>query len=309
MNGLRFKLYLELALRAQDESLLDLLRFPDDGTLTGGEWDARWWSHGQTKRKRSPNREQILDTIANDGINELDLKWHAQAPPAPTEAPSLIELWTSFTPSRTSALWAPVPTQRLQSPADERNRKSFGGGVPANVEICRQPHPSTLECFLTFGCEGNLADDAVLQNKSIAWLVSAIPAGLVKQDYFGYGCVHETCRIMSMVQSMGGVAPWVDQLGQRFENIYPIMIGPTQTCNGLAAALGDRCSLVRISERSATAIVSIPPDKVAEIRQDPAVKEWVVIRDLADLEAPPETKNEIYRRQSELPHIAPFLKR
>jgi hypothetical protein len=108
---------------------------------------------------------------------------------------------------------------------------------------------------------------------------------------------------------MGGVAAWTDELGERFENIYPILIGPVASCEGLAAALGDRCSLIRFSEQAPSAIVSIPPDKVEEIRQDPAVKEWVVIRDVSKLDAPAATLDAIYERRMRLSWEAPFVKR
>jgi hypothetical protein len=305
---MKFKLYLELASRVRDAGLLCLLGFPDTVILKEGQWAARWWSHGKTKRMRSADRGEILRKIAADGVNELDLTWRltGQAASAPL---SLAELWAPFTPSRTSALWAPVPTERLKSPQEERVRKRFGAGKPPQQEGPRLPLPSTLECFLTFDCEEKSVPDVELQTRCVEWFLDSLPAGLDKLDYFGYGCVHESCRMMNMVDSMGGVAAWTDQLGEKFENIYPILIGPLAPCEGLAAALGDRCSLIRTSDRARSAVVSIPPDRVEEIRQDSAVRDWVVVRDLSKLDAPPATLDEIYRRNSAIPAIAPFTKR
>ena len=112
-----------------------------------------------------------------------------------------------------------------------------------------------------------------------------------------------------MLRGVRSVGPWTDRLGEKFENIYPIMIGSVASCEGLAAVLGDRCSLIRISGQAPSAIVSIPPEKVEEIRQSPTVKEWVVIRNISEMDGPPARLDEIYRRSMEISWEAPFVKR
>ena len=112
-----------------------------------------------------------------------------------------------------------------------------------------------------------------------------------------------------MVSSMGGVAPWTDQLGEKFDNIYPLLIGPVASCEGMAAAIGEECSLVQIAEHSSIAMLTIPAEKVDEIRLNPAVKDWVVIRDVSGLKAPAATLDAIYERDKNLPFLAPFVKR
>ena len=73
--------------------------------------------------------------------------------------------------------------------------------------------------------------------------------------------------------------------------------------------LGDRGSLIRISQQAPSAIVSIPQERVEEIRRDPTVREWVVIRDLSKIDAPAATLDAIYQRSMALPWEAPFVKR
>ena len=306
---MNFEFYLEIATRAQDERLLTLLRIPDSASVGKGIWRARWWSHGRTKQMRSADREKILSRICQDGINELDLKWQSEDSITRNTLIRLANLWNSFTPERASALWAPVPTEKLPSRDDERKRVNFGGGAPPLHEEYKLPRPSTLECFWEFESEGDTLDDFELQNNVIGWLTHAIQHVCEPLTCFGYGCLYGTCRKMSMVASLGGVAAWTDELGEKFENIYPILIGPVASCEGLVAVLGDRGSLIRISEQAPCGIVSIPPEKVEEIRRDPAVREWVVIRDLSKIDAPAATLDAIYQRRIKLLWEAPFVKR
>jgi hypothetical protein len=185
----------------------------------------------------------------------------------------------------------------------------MGEGHPPNRKEFRLPHPSTAEFLLTFNEPTNGLSDQELQNSSIEWICSAIPTSFQALDCFGYGCVHGACRRMNMVRSLGGVAGWEDQLGEKFENIYPILFGSVSLCRGLKAALGDRCSLIPIPNQPASAVISISPDLVDEIRREPAVHEWVVLRDVGKLNAPAATLDEIYRRNMAIPALAPFFKR
>ena len=306
---MNFQFYLELATRVQDERLLDLLRIPGSASIGKGTWRAQWWSHGKTTRMRSAHREQILTRVRQDGINELDLKWQAEGSTTDNALIRLANLWNSFTPEQTSALWAPVPTEKLSSRDDERKRMNFGGGTPPPHEGYKRSRPSTLECFWEFESEGDTLDDVELQKRVIDWLRGAIQDVCEALACFGYGCVHGTCRKMSMVTSMGGVAAWTDELEEKFENIYPILIGPVASCEGLAAVLGDRASLILISEKAPSAIISIPPARVDEIRQDSGVREWVVIRDLSKIDAPAATLDAIYQRRLAVSWEAPFIKR
>jgi len=306
---MKFEFYLEIATRVQGEGLLDLLRIPGSASVGKGTWRAQWWSHGKTTRMRSADRDQVLTRVRQDGINEVDLKWQSEDSTTDNVPIRLVNLWNSFTPEQTSTLWAPVPTEKLSSREDERKRKNFGGGAPPLHEGYKLPRPSTLECFWEFESGEDTLDDVELQKRVIDWLRRAIQDVCEALACFGYGCVHGTCRKMSMVTSMGGVAAWTDELGEKFENIYPILFGPVASCEGIVAALGDRGSLIRISEKAPTAIVSILPNKVEEIRQDPGVREWVVIRDLSKIDAPPATLDAIYQRSMALPWEAPFVKR
>lgn len=309
---MKFNLYLELGTRAQDMRVLDLLRFPLDAAFLGRvEWSARWWSHGKTKRMRSNERESVCSRLANDGINELELNAKATVP-TPLLESRITDAWVSLYPSLTSELWAEVPQVPLKNHADERRRKSFGGGKTFREDYKKKhvlPYPSVAEYSLNIETPCDVESDSQLQALSIELVRRAMPAAMHQLDFFGYGCVHGKCRTQMMLHNLGGEPTWTDQLGEKFENIYPILIGPILSCEGLAGVLSDRCSLIRISEHAPSAIVSIRPDKVEEVRQDPAVREWVVIRDLSKLDAPAATLDAIYERRKGLSWEAPFVKR
>jgi hypothetical protein len=326
---MQFKLYLELATRTQDAALLELLRFPDHAALKSGDWSARWWSHGKTKRMRSADREKILARLADDGVNELEFKWRSRDIAEASDPVRLVELWFDFVPSRVSALWSPVPTQKLASHADERNRINFGSGkLPGYYSKCRLPYPSALLCFFTFEYrEDVIKDDHELLERLIEWIRMSFSPRLDPLQVFGHGGRGSVDAGPGnffhgpMLHGMRSVGPWTDRLGEKFENIYPIMIGPVASCEGLAAALGDRCSLIRISEQATNAIVSISPDEVEDVRHDPTVKKWVLIRDVNEIDQPQELLakpgyesrqamlDEIYRQESSRAWLAPFVKR
>jgi hypothetical protein len=310
---MKFTLYLELGFRAEDLRILDLLRFPSELTFAGkAEWSAQWWS-GKTKRMRAKERETILQRIAADGVNEVQLKCRTHAKTEREHKQlKITDAWLWLNPSPASSLWADVPTTPLKNHADERNRLSFGGGKSFREEYkekYRLPYPTVTEYMLGIELHEELDDVTMLQQMCIELLCATAPATLAGENIFGYGCVHGSCRKQMMLQSLGGVAVWIDQLGEKFENIYPILIGSLASCEGLVSALGGRCSLFRIGKNSPSAIVSIPPEKVDEIRNEPATKEWVVMRDLSALDAPSSTIEELYRRYSAVSWIAPFVKR
>jgi hypothetical protein len=100
--------YVELATRKQDKTAIDLLRFPEHEDLRDGVWSARWWSHGKTKRMRSTDREKVIQRLAADGINELDIKWNSRASDSQERAFRLVSSWILLSPAWGSALWAPV---------------------------------------------------------------------------------------------------------------------------------------------------------------------------------------------------------
>jgi len=261
---------------------------------------------------RSKKREPILERIAADCINELSLKWQKSTPDVINSGFEVVEGQIDFFPSPVSTLWAEVPKQELDSPLEDRERRNFEAREAVRAKPYQLPYPSTIECFLTIESHGKELTELQLQESAIDWICSALPERIFKEPIFGYGCVHGTCRRMSMLYSMGGVVEWTDRLGSKFENIYPILIGPRESCEGLASALPGHSSVIMIAPSAASAIVSIPPETVAATRDVPAVRDWVVLRDFRDFKntnVKPEALEEMFRRMSAIPTEAPFLAR
>jgi hypothetical protein len=260
---------------------------------------------------RSKDREKILARVAEDGINEFELTSRTR-PATPSQESCFVEAWVTFDPSLMSDLWAEVPTTELENHADERKRWSFGSGKSYREEYAAKyklPYPSVAEYLLTIDTALDHGCEAELQSLSIDLVCRAMPTALLRLDPFGYGCVGGKCRHMMMLHSLGGVAAWTDRLGDRFENIYPILVGPTTSCQGLATALGTRCSLTGFPQHPTCAVVTIPPDEVEGVRRDPAVKDWVVIRKISEVGATEEVADEIYQRSKRVVWNAPFVER
>lgn len=271
---MNFTLYLELGSRAVDSSLLDILRFPAGAlSRTGRLLSSRWWANGKTRRMRSADLEEILRKIAKEGFNALDLRWR-DSKPSPVEEVELMSAHLECFPSPMNKLWAPVPLHQLKSPAEDRARRNFRNIESVLTKEYLLPYRSTLECSFELAVPHEGLSDAELQEYSIRWIRSAMPQSLLRQDIFGYGCVHGTCRRMSMVMSLGH--PEIDDLGRKFENLYPILLGPRSSCLGLAKALEGLGTFVPFSEEAETAILSIPPGQLNTAANNPNAKQWII---------------------------------
>jgi hypothetical protein len=274
---MEFDFYIELGSRTTDHRITDLLRFPADFALQRGEWAVQWWAHGKIKRLHAAHREGLLHRLVASGVNELDLKWRS-VEPIFFHGVKVVSAQLLFCPSPMSDLWALVPTAKLSSRTEDRSRRNFLNTESVLRDNYRLPYPSTLECFLKLATPRNQLSDAELQEISLNWVRSVIPEPLAAQGIFGYGCVHGNCRRKPMTVSMGGEPAWMDQLGEKFESVYPLLIGPLASCEGLAQAFGGRGKVIQISSASPSAIVSIDPDDVKAASQDAAVKAWLVDR-------------------------------
>jgi hypothetical protein len=98
---------------------------------------------------------------------------------------------------------------------------------------------------------------------------------LASQQVVGYGCLGGLCRRMMVLHALGGVPAAVDQLGEKFEGLYPILIGPRDTCEGLVASLNGIAKLHIISKQSRTALVSIPSEAINGTTRDLA-DNWII---------------------------------
>jgi len=274
---MRFELYVELASRALDANLLDLLRFPMvAGALASQpEFSARWWEHGKTKRMKSHDREKIIEKISSTQLNELELKWRSEAAPH-VAGLRLLDGCLNFFPSPMSQLWAEVPIHRLKAHSEEVWRRNFRNKESVLTREHKVPYPSTLECFLTMDVYGEGLGESKLQELSIKWICAVIPTALTEQCVFGYGCVHGTCRKMGMLQSLG--FPEIDELGEKFENLYPILIGSRKSCEAVATELESISSVTPFSDESPSSIISIKPDQIESAINNTIVKQWLVLR-------------------------------
>ena len=180
----------------------------------------------------------------------------------------------TFFPSPASMLWAEVPLHLLKSHSEDRARRNFRNIESVLTRDHQLPYPSTLECFLSLETSRQRLGDEELQKASIKWLVACMPKSIAR-DIFGYACLHGTCRRMLMTQSLG--FPEIDRLGAQFESLYPILIGPRASCEGLAAALYGRSEVVPIPD-SQTAVLNIGAVDVKAALQDSAVQAWIVTR-------------------------------
>lgn len=283
---MKFKLYVELASRVEDERVLNLFRFPADGVfVTGARWSAKCWSHGRTKRIQSKDRESILSRLGRDGFNELDITCKT-GPSKPARRPQFSDAWIYTELSPGNVLWAPVPEEKLKSITDDRKRRNFA--VHTNLSEFARPYPTEVQYMLEVETPGDVAGGLVeMQKLSLELVRSAVPRGLEDCGVFGYGCVEGKCRLFGMIRGACARGANLDELGEKFENIYPILIGPKASCEGLAKALGtaEKWPLFE-GEESPTYILSIPsdqavapfprkPDVLAPSALDPLVRRWL----------------------------------
>jgi hypothetical protein len=273
------KLYLELGTRITDDRLLDLLRFPAESCFPKGvRWSAQWWSDGKSRTMRNFSREKILEKVARDGTNELQIRCKATNV-AEGRTTGIVGGWFWFNPSPFSELWTPVPETKLSRRSDELKRRIYLGTQNAKEKGFRLTYPSVLECCeIEFSVAKSDATDAELQSYAIEIIRSGMPLGLSKRVLFGYGCLRGECRKQMMLQSL---APWpgaVDELGPKFESLYPILVGPKSTCDAIHNAIGDLAQEFDLSNDSETSILSIPSKDVERLAGLPEVQKWLVDR-------------------------------
>ena len=286
---MRFRLYLELGTRAEDEKILELLRFPMESTFGFGlAWSAVWWAHGETKRTRSKDREQILSRISLSGLNELDLKGKSNANQLKGAHPHFTDVWSHLTLSPMNILWAPVPEHELANRPEERRRRNLAAHEGIRAGQYSKPYPSIVEYMLGIETGTNVIDGIDVQGMCVDLIRAGISEGLADCDVFGYGCLDASCRSMRMTHNVAGRGGNIDMLGEKFENIYPLLIGPKASCEALAVALGSLqpVSLASLNE-SSSYIMRVPPEKaighgprssdvLAPVAANPTVRRWLV---------------------------------
>lgn len=284
---MKFNLYVELASRLEDEKVLDLLRFPADSIVgSGARWSCKWWAHGSPHKTITKNREEVLSGIAVSGFNDLELVCRTDSGPEGQTRPFVSGAWVQTELSPGNILWAPVREAELDRPQDDRNRRSFAAHT--NLEAFARPYPSVVEYLFEIEASNDADDEIELQRISVDLIRSGIPLALAGSDIFGYGCIEGRCRRQRMTHNLMGRGGSIDELGEKFENIYPILFGPRASCEGVAHALGceqiwplfpnnsDQTYIVSIPAEKAIGAGPRPPNALALSARDPAVRKWIV---------------------------------
>lgn len=326
---MRFKLYVELASRVENERILDLFRFPTDAVLPSEvTWSAKWWANGHTTRMRSKDREKILLRLTDEGFNEIDLRYTTKAErPGKDLRPVGGGTLLPVELSPKNILWAPVSEEAPSPPTtpqrmrDDRQRQNFAMHARAvsatwiDGQLVEKPWPTEVGHWVDVETSTEIADHMELQRLCVDLIRSASPPGLRECDVFGYGCIGGECRSAGMLT--GASRGTLDDLGDKFENIYPILIGPKTPCEGLAEALGGIEKWPLFEEHdSPTCILSIPPElavvagprpphRLAHSATDPAVRRWLV--DWNSPEAEKRFEEDSRRGREELKEMQPRI--
>jgi hypothetical protein len=283
---MRFILYLELGTRNIDASVSDVLLFPSERLIPDhAKWTAKWWGDGHTRTMRSDHREPILRRVYSERFNELELRFQAEESSREQPHAAIVRGWLQMYPSSFSAMWAQVASEKLTSPLEERRRKTF---IAAESAVWkrrfRRPYPSLLECSeLEIDLDSDVSDDDELQSIAVEIIQDAMPSALACQDIFGYGCLRGACRKQTMLNNLGDIPEAVDSLGDRFENIYPILIGSTGLCEELASRLDGFGKVVPFGAESRTSILSIPPSRIEQAKAVSGIESCIIdLKSLAE---------------------------
>lgn len=299
---MKFTLYVELATRIENERILDLFRFPVDATLApGSRWWSEWWSQGRTRKNQAVNREALLSKLAEAGFNELTLTAKT-GPTRPARHPEVTDAWSYTELSPMNILWAPVPEGEIAKISEDRKRFNFamhgratpgrhveyGSGKPEFVAD-QKPYPTEVQYMVGVEVPDMVGGVLEVQRLCVELIRSATPPALRDLDIFGYACEGGKCRSFGMLGAVGARGGSRDELGEKFENIYPILIGPKASCEGLADTLGEveKWPLFPDHE-SPTYILSVPPeltvppdprkpDVFPSCASNPAVRRWLVL--------------------------------
>lgn len=282
---MKFILYMELGIRNVELSS-DLLLFPDENRLPDNqEWTAKWWGQGRTRILRSRNRGPILYRLCSERFNELELRFQTKGSLRQGPDAKIVRGWLQMYPSPSSILWATVSGEKLTTPIEERRRKQFVTAEdPKWRGRFRRPYPSVLECSeLEIEVCTDVSGDEDLQSIAVGLIADAMPSSLTSQDIFGYGCLRGSCRKQMMLANLGDVPEAVDLLGDKFEDIYPILIGRTALCKELASRLDGLGKVVQLGADKFNSILSITPSEVQKARAVAWNEGYIIdIKTLAD---------------------------
>jgi hypothetical protein len=267
--------HLQLAVWAQDERALELLRVPapplrpESGRLTLGAW-----GNGIGVTRRDFTVDRFIEALARDRTNEAYTAWRFSAHPVHTLPIEIHAIEARLAISPTCSVWSDPRRDEVESRADHLARANFES-KQRWVRFHRLRYPTKLECIFVY--EG--AFDAGAHGAELArWVASGLSSELDEAEVMG--CVVFDRPVTHHWLDRFSAAPHaIAQLGERMEDLRPIIIGRAAVLEALAGALGAGTHLYRVAGTRLATLAIDPPtlaDPAARERAQPYLVDYFV---------------------------------
>jgi len=241
----------------------------------------RSWAKGWRQvRFEGESLGALIEILSGQTANEIEIDFGITAPYAiGASGLTLHSLKCSLKLSPTNSLWMPASGYIL-SGMDEASRATHESRELALKWNDVVSAPTLLDTLLELSEEAR-------PRRVLRAFWEALPRVLPKSPVWRTvsGCADPWSLGVFSQDVLEVLAPWprsYSLLGERFDDLHPILIGPVPICEGLARTLGEEAELSRAHDADGTAafgLLHIADTAFVNPAHRDAVQEWLVPRD------------------------------
>jgi hypothetical protein len=184
--------------------------------------------------------------------------------------------------SPTNLLWAPTSGYEPSSYNDKATRRTYESKERSLKWNEISIYPTLLESVIEL--QGSTVKDKMHQ-KMLNLLSRSIPDALLANTITGCAELDEHSELIGFINILNQLAPWPKTyplLGERFDDLHPILIGSLPLCTNLASAFGDAVKLETLSSTEGEQVLGavwLPEAILQEPNSRTIAQQWLVPKD------------------------------
>jgi hypothetical protein len=261
-------IYFQFLTQNQSASAIDLIQLP--ALLVSGQAIAgktKTSTGGKLLHSKFSSIETLSAKLAKTRFNELEVIYDIKKLKIGRTTAQVKNLNGVFYPSTTGKLW--FPWKDFESLEDRRSRQRKMN-AKTNEEAVAYHRVSLMPCVFEVALEIETSESQKqLLDSCAEWLGTALDTNFEKLEVFGCcdaGGIDFHVRLETYVpmiassRVMARTSPKAyPELGEKFNDLHPVMFGAKQVCSELAAALGKDAKLVCGADASDFAVIRLNP--------------------------------------------------
>jgi hypothetical protein len=280
----KMNLYFQFLTQNQSVSAVDLVQLPAlmfSGQAVPGK--TKMSTGGKLLHSKFTDLENLSVKLTKTRFNELEVVYDVGKLNIGTTALKIINLNGVFYPSPTCEIW--FPWGDFPSLGDRRSRQRKMN-AKANQEgvVCSQA--SMVPCVFEVAMEIETIRSAkyILDNCA-EWLVGIPNTIILKLGIFGccdnggsdfHVRLETHVPMIANKRVMFRIAPEVcSKLGEKFDDLHPVMFGAKRVCSELASVLGKDANLIFDAATSDFAVIRLNPTCDLTVARERA-KAWLL---------------------------------